>query len=181
MKGLFRDGPFTYEGEHYRVNDLDGTPPPVQRPHPPLLIGAARRRMLSLAGREADIVGVAPSVDSRPFGSRPAIMSVTDATDQQIEWIRAAAGDRFDDIEVQMTAFPSLVGGDRASQLQGLSQNLQIDESEVSASPQILLGSVEEICDTIEERRERWGVSYWVVAAGVVREFAPVVERLAGK
>jgi probable F420-dependent oxidoreductase len=180
MKGLFGDGSFSFRGEHYDIKELDGTPPPVQRPHPPLLIGAARRRMLSLAARQADVVGVAPSLDSRPIGPRPALMSVTEATDRQLGWVREAAGDRWDRVEIQMTAFPALVGGDRATQVDGLSKNLGIDAAEVLASPQILLGSVDVICDTLEARRDRWGVSYWVVAAGAARAFAPIVERLAG-
>jgi alkanesulfonate monooxygenase SsuD/methylene tetrahydromethanopterin reductase-like flavin-dependent oxidoreductase (luciferase family) len=180
MKGLFDDGPFTYEVRHYRVTGLEGTPRAVRGPHPPLLIGGSRRRMLTLAAREADIVGVAPSLDGRPFGSRPALMSVSEAADRQLGWIRDAAGDRFDDVEIQMTAFPSLVGGDRAAQVDALSKNLGIDAAEVVASPHILLGSVDEICDALEQRRQRWGVSYWVVADSAVRAFAPVVERLAG-
>jgi probable F420-dependent oxidoreductase len=180
MKGLFAEGPFSFEGEHYRISELNGTPDPVQRPHPPLLIGGSRRRLLSLAGREADVIGMAPSTDSHPFGPRPPLLSVTESTERQLGWIRDAAGSRLDDIELQMTAFPALVGGDPVKRAEDLSNSLGIDVSEVLASPQILLGPVDEICDTLHERRERWGVSYWVVAAQVARAFAPIVERLAG-
>src|SRR5262249_30349850 len=57
LKGLSADGPLTFSGKHYAVTELDAFPKPVQRPHPPLLIGAAGKRMLSIAAREADIVG----------------------------------------------------------------------------------------------------------------------------
>src|SRR5688500_8697486 len=60
MKGLFGEGPCSYEGAHYRVTAMDGLPKPVQRPHPPLLIGGGGKRVLSIAGREADIVGINP-------------------------------------------------------------------------------------------------------------------------
>jgi alkanesulfonate monooxygenase SsuD/methylene tetrahydromethanopterin reductase-like flavin-dependent oxidoreductase (luciferase family) len=56
MKGLFGDAPVTFAGEHYRVANLEGFPKPVQRPHPPILIGASRKRLLSLAAREADVI-----------------------------------------------------------------------------------------------------------------------------
>ena len=62
LKGCFADGPFSFAGEHYTITDLDGRPKPVQRPHPPFLIGGGGRRTLALAGREADIVGLAPRI-----------------------------------------------------------------------------------------------------------------------
>ena len=55
LKGLFADETLTYAGSHYRITELDGLPKPVQRPHPPFLIGGGGRRTLSLAGREAQI------------------------------------------------------------------------------------------------------------------------------
>jgi probable F420-dependent oxidoreductase len=181
MKGLFGDGAVTHDTGEYRINQLDGTPKPMQTPHPPLLIGGSRRRLLSLAGQEADIVGIAPSLDSRPFGSRPALVSVTEATDRQVWWVRNAAGSRFDAVELQMVAFPATVGGDGTRQVAGLAAAWGIDEAEVRASPHVLIGSVDEICETLEQRRDRWGVSYWVVATGVIETFAPVVDRLRGR
>ena len=58
LDGLWADGACSVEGEHYRITGLDGLPKPVQRPRPPLLLGGGGRRMLSLAGRRADIVGI---------------------------------------------------------------------------------------------------------------------------
>ena len=58
LGGLFGDGPFSFDGKHYVVTALAGYPKPVQRPRPPLLIGGGRRRVLTLAGRLADIVGI---------------------------------------------------------------------------------------------------------------------------
>src|SRR5258708_13104788 len=60
IKGLFADQPLTFAGNHYTVTNLNGFPKPVQRPHPPLLVGAGSKRMLALAGQEADIVGILP-------------------------------------------------------------------------------------------------------------------------
>ena len=57
IKGCFADGPFSFAGEHYTITGHDGLPKPVQRPQPPLFIGGGGRRVLTLAAREADIVG----------------------------------------------------------------------------------------------------------------------------
>ena len=62
LKGCFADGPFSFSGEHYTITDYDAYPKPVQRPHPPFLIGGGGRRTLTLAAREADIVGLAPRI-----------------------------------------------------------------------------------------------------------------------
>jgi len=181
MKGLFGQQPVDHRGVHYRIEGLNGTPKPVQTPHPPLLIGAAQRRLLSLAGREADIVGVAPSLESRSLGTRPPLMTVTAAADRQLEWVRTGAGPRFERIELQMTAFPAIVGGDVKAHSENAAKPFGLEPSEVLASPQVLLGSVEQICDLLEERRARWGVSYWVVATDAVEKFSPVVDRMVGR
>ena len=53
--GSWSDGPFAFDGEHYRLSDLDARPKPAQRPHPPLIIGGnARPRSAALAARYAD-------------------------------------------------------------------------------------------------------------------------------
>src|SRR5437870_5517287 len=90
MKGLFGAEPVTFDGTHYRVRGLNGTPKPRQRPHPPLLVAAAGKRLLSFAAREADMIGVAPSISARQVLDRPPLQSVEAAVDEQLEWIRAA-------------------------------------------------------------------------------------------
>src|SRR5215472_131684 len=98
LKGLFGPGPLTYRGRHYRLDDLDSYPKPVQLPHPPLHVAAAQPRMLAIAGREADIVnlqGVSTSggvMSEDPDGRSP------DAVAAKVERIRAAAGERGADI-----------------------------------------------------------------------------------
>ncbi len=60
LQGLFADQPLTFAGNHYTITNLNGFPKPAQRPHPPILVGAGSKRMLALAAREADIVGILP-------------------------------------------------------------------------------------------------------------------------
>ena len=51
-------GPFSFTGEHYTVTDHTPTPRPVQHPRPPIIIGGGGRRVLSIAGRHAEIVSI---------------------------------------------------------------------------------------------------------------------------
>ncbi|MGH2464970.1 MAG: TIGR03621 family F420-dependent LLM class oxidoreductase, partial [Candidatus Limnocylindrales bacterium] len=104
LKGCFAEGPFSFAGEHYTINELDSYPKPVQRPHPPFFIGGGGRATLSLAGREADIVGLAPRVLG---GERADPLSITlAATVEKIAWVREAAGERFDDLVLNV--YPSV-------------------------------------------------------------------------
>jgi F420-dependent oxidoreductase-like protein len=53
--GEWGAGPFDFAGEHYTVRALDAQPKPVQRPHPPIIVGGTGGpRSLALAARWAD-------------------------------------------------------------------------------------------------------------------------------
>jgi probable F420-dependent oxidoreductase len=181
MTGLFADGVFSFEGQHYSVRALEGTPKPVQRPHPPLLVGGAGRRLLSWAARTADIVGIGPSWAAHPGLGGPDRPTMAQATDHQLDWIRAAAGDRLDALELTLSVMPAVVTPDRAGVAARTASAQGIPVEELLDSPHALIGSVDELCDDLEARRARWGISYWVVPAHIRAEFAPVVERLAGR
>jgi probable F420-dependent oxidoreductase len=177
MKALLSDGVVTHEGTHYRVTNLDGRPKPVQRPHPPLLIGGARKRMLRFAAREADIVGVAPAPSTDRSGTTGGETPAS-AADRQLEWLRQAAGNRFDDLELNMVAFPVMVTNDREQRAAKLADRMRLAPPAVLMAPHVWIGTVAQICDSLEERRQRWGVSYWVVPASALDAVAPVAARL---
>src|SRR5207253_3434716 len=102
MKGLFAPGPFSFTGRHYTITEHDGLPKPVQQPHPPIIIGGGGKRVLTIAAREADIVSVNPDLRAGTGGPETAPNTVPAMTTQKIEWVREAAGDRFDDIELNV-------------------------------------------------------------------------------
>jgi probable F420-dependent oxidoreductase len=186
MKGLFADGSFDFSGEHYTITGHDARPKPVQQPHPPIMIGGGGRRILSFAAREADIIGLNPVKRSNAEWADQNIPDATaDATDRKIGWIRDAAGARFDDLELSIVA-PFVVETDdrddlAASLVGGLDTgDLDTSPANVLASPYIALGTIDEICDTLRERRERWGISYYVFNDDAVDTVAPIVERLRG-
>ena len=181
MKGCFGDAPVTFEGSHYRVRELVGTPKPLQRPHPPLLLAAAGRRLLSFAAREADIIGIAPSISAKQLGDHAPRQSVEAAVDEQIEWIRNAAGDRGEHLELNMVAFPLAVTNDAAGAAARIAPAVRLSPEEVLRSPHIWVGTTDEIAASLERHRERWGISYWAVPAHAIDRVAPVIEQLAGR
>ena len=105
IKGLFGAEPFDFVGEYYTISGLDGLPKPVQRPHPPLFVGGGSPRVLRLAGREADIVGINASLRAGELGAH----AIRDLSEQRVAekigWAREgaeAAGRDFATIELEM-------------------------------------------------------------------------------
>lgn len=181
LRGLFAPGPFSFAGKHYRITDLDGQPSPAQAPHPPFIVGGGGPRVLALAGREADIVGVNPAIRSGRVDGDAARDGSADLTDRKVGWVREAAGDRYDDIEMQMLLYACVVTDDRAGTLDTLAPLFGFDPGELAGYPHALVGSVDQIADDLVARRDRWDVSYLVVQGpDAMRAAAPVVARLAG-
>ena len=181
LKGLWTDGTATFAGRHYAVAGAQCRPGPPTRPHPPLLIGGGSRRVLGLAAREADIVGVNPRLTAGVVGPEVAAETLPAKFDERIGWVRQAAGDRLDSIELQCLTFFVQVGVDPRKLAADLAPMFGLAPDEVLDVPIALAGSVDDICDTLEQRRERWGFSYWVVHEPELDAFAPVVARMAGR
>jgi probable F420-dependent oxidoreductase len=188
LKGCFGEAPFSFEGEHYTITAHDGYPKPVQRPHPPLFIGGGGKRVLSLAGREAQIVGLAPRMlpgDQTSPKSDPRSLTAA-ATEEKIGWIREAAGDRFGELEINTypTGGPVVITDNARAEAQQRADRMrqtsgyELTVEEVLDSPHIFIGSVESLTEKVIGLRERFGITS--VMTGEIDELAPIVERLAG-
>jgi probable F420-dependent oxidoreductase len=187
LKGCFADGPFSFAGEHYTVSDHDGQPKPAQRPAPPLFIGGGGRRTLTLAAREADTVGLAPRLTwpgGEPRGDPRSITAA--ATEEKIGWVREAAGERFERLELNV--YPSMSAivvtdharAEAAKVVDRLRDRtgVELTEDEVLGSPHIYIGSIAGLTAKFVELRERFGISS--ILTGDIDELPAVVERLAG-
>lgn len=181
LRGLFADGPFSFEGRHYRLSRLEGRPKPVQRPAPPIFIGGGGRRVLSVAARHADIVGLHVELSGSVALARAGLGAGATATLKKIGWLREAAGERFDGLELNVLVF--VVGVDRsfADVAAECEARFAIPAGVVPGSPHVLAGSVDEMVDQIIARRELYGLSYLTVMEPDVERFAPVIARLAGQ
>jgi probable F420-dependent oxidoreductase len=180
IKQCFVGEKFTYTGEHYRISDYSGFPKPVQQPGPPILIGGGGKRVLSIAAREADIVGINPNLRAGEVGRDATLDSLKEQTDKKVQWIREAAGARIDDIEIQIRFFITKVTPDRTSMAEALAPAFGVEPDAALESGAVLVGTEDEIIDQLYRRREEWGLSYVVVGNDNVDEFAPIVAKLAG-
>jgi probable F420-dependent oxidoreductase len=181
LKGLMADGPFTFHGKHYTVTELDGEPNPVQRPHPPFIIGGGGPKILALAAREAAIVGINANLRGGVAISDDTAQSMTgSATDEKLARLRAAAGDRFDDLEIQSFVGFTNFTDDRQALAEMMAGAFGVAPEEALETPVVLAGTLEQMIDDLHARRERWEMSYVVVGVDVMEQFAPAVARLVG-
>jgi probable F420-dependent oxidoreductase len=180
MRSLWSGGVTTVDGDHYRVRGLSGTPSPARPGGPPVIIGGGGRRVLRLAAAHADIVGVNPNLAAGAIGPDVIATAVPAAYDERLAWLRQAAGARFDELELQCLTFAVQVVPDGPAVLERLAALFGMSVDDVAGSPVALIGSVDGIVETLEERRRRWGFSYVVVHEAELDAFAPVVARLAG-
>jgi probable F420-dependent oxidoreductase len=185
LKSFFADGVFSFKGDHYQIEELEGLPKSVQKPHPPLLIGAGGKKMLELAAKEADIVSVI--MQSRREGGLQISDSSASAYEQKIATLRAASGERWDSIEINALIQLFEITDTAGERFAEVARDFEMDSPEEAAnSPHLLIGSFEQIVETIQARRERWGISYYTLRPryldrDVLADLGRLIERLNGK
>ncbi|HKZ12505.1 MAG TPA: TIGR03621 family F420-dependent LLM class oxidoreductase [Solirubrobacterales bacterium] len=181
LRGLFAEGPFSYAGEHFQIDALDGTPHPFTPGGPPIFVAGGGPRMLRFAARHADIVGVNPSLPTSERREEARRDGVATRIDEKFALIREAAGDRYEDLVFHGWLQAAQVTEDARGAAAQIGAALGgLDRDDVLESPFVLLGSVEEIVARLHERRERWGYSYYTVQQPSAYDFAPVLAALRG-
>jgi probable F420-dependent oxidoreductase len=187
LKGCFAEGPFSFAGEHFTITGHDAAPKPAQRPHPPMFVGGGGKRLLTLAGREAQIVGLAPRLVQGDTPRVDAWSLTAAATEQKIGWVRAAAGDRFADLELNtypsggptlVTANPRAEALRRADRIRAQT-GVELTVEEILDSPHVFVGSVTDLTRKFTDLRERFGISSFLIDD--LDALAPVVQELAGR
>jgi probable F420-dependent oxidoreductase len=168
------------QGAQVRAVGFAGRPFPVQRPHPPILIGGGSPKVLRLAGALADIVSINFDNKAGKLGSASVATSGADATRQKVDWIREGAGERFDGIELEIGAYFMAVRDDPRAAIEAMAARFGVSEAELLDNPHALIGSVAAVCERLHRLRDEFGISYIDVAQRNMAEFAPVVAALAG-
>ncbi len=177
---LSSDGPFSFTGKHYTIQEHTLLPRPVQRPRPPLILGGGGRRVLQIAAKWADIVGINVNLKEGTGGPEAAPNATPDATRRKIAWVKEAAGARFDDIELNSLIGFAIITDDRKGVIDTMAPHFGIDPLDAVHVPLALIGTLDQMAEELQWRREEYGMSYFSVEGDVWESLAPVVARLAG-
>ena len=183
LKGVFAENPLTFAGKHYTITHLESLPKPSQKPHPPLLIGAGSKRMLSIAAREANIIGILPKALTNGTISEDSAERFAESIAQKVEWIRQAAEERFDELELSMAVTVEIADDryQRAEQILLKRGWNDITAEQVLEMPSMLIGSMYQIKEKIQVLREKYAFSYFVISDRNLEAFSPIVTQLTGK
>jgi probable F420-dependent oxidoreductase len=176
LRALLSTGEATFSGRHYAISGARCEPRSELVPR--LMVGGGSRRVLSVAAQKADIVGITLSNRSGEHGTDVGSRATLDHYERCLGWVKEAAGDRFDSIELQIDAFATmLVPSRRAARTATM---LGLAGEDALDLPSVLIGEEDELCERLQARRERWGFSNIVIQDGSMEAFAPVVARLTG-
>jgi probable F420-dependent oxidoreductase len=182
LKKCFSGQEFSFAGAHYLITGHTGEPA-RQQPHPPVLIGGGGRRTLTLAAREADIVGLAPRITPRGLDARSLTL---EAPREKISWVAEAAGDRFTDLELNVypSAWPPVLTDDLSGEVAAVIAALrdrtgtELTHREVLESPHLFIGSAARLAEKFEQLRAELGITSFML--GPLGTLDPVLSRLAG-
>ncbi|MGA3056980.1 MAG: TIGR03621 family F420-dependent LLM class oxidoreductase [Candidatus Limnocylindrales bacterium] len=179
VKRLLAGETVTHRGEHYQMERASAGVPTVQKPRPPLAIGGGGPRMLKLAAREADIVGLVPGFSARGW---PLFGQATEtATAEKVALVKEAAGDRFERLEMNAWLSSAGLAGSGNSLLGSAAAVTMGAATAVYGSPYVLYGTLGAVRERLLRRREALGISYYTIPSRSMESMAPLVEALAGK
>jgi probable F420-dependent oxidoreductase len=178
FRGLWSGEPFSFSGEHYRVAEVTGYPKPVA--DIPILIGGGGKKVLSLAAKHADIVGVNPKIVGRSINPKSMATAAADVVDEKVAWVKEAAGDRYEDLELQLQVFVTVVTDDPAAVAEKLAPAFGLPPEVVLSAPYFQIGSIATITDNLRELRDRWDISYIAFQQDATEAVASIVSDLAG-
>ncbi len=181
LQGLLRtDGPFSFDGTYYQVREHSLLPRPVQQPGPPLIIGGGGKRVLSFAARHADIVSINVNLREGTGGAEAAPNASPERTREKVAWVKDAAGDRFDDLELNALIGFVMITDDAAGVAEAMAPHFGISTDDALHIPLALLGTLDEMIEELQWRREEYGISYWSIEADTWEALGPVVSKLSG-
>jgi probable F420-dependent oxidoreductase len=183
VKAFMTGEPLSIDNEHVRWSGFAGIP--ARPAPPPLMIGGGSKRILTIAGREADIVSLNFNNRAGVLGPDGMMSGLAEQTAKKVGWIRDGAGDRFGDLELEIGAYLTMVSDQQGAMAAAIAEPMGLSVEDLLAGPHNLIGSVDYICEELQRRREVYGISYITVLDdgenNMVEQFAPVVARLAGQ
>ena len=166
------------DGEYIKVSGFSGAPIPGKMP--PVMIGGGAKRILGIAGEHADIVSINFNNSAGKIGPEGVGSGTSAGTLQKLEWIKAGAGDRFSEIEIEIAAYFTVITDHRDVVANEFAKLFNLSSSEILDHPHCLIGQTSEVIEKIQRRREEFGINYITFGGAAIDDVAPIVEALSG-
>ena len=167
------------DGEYMKISGFSGEP--KLESMPPVMIGGGAKRILGIAGQQADIVSINFNNSAGKIGPAGVGSGTSEGTLQKIDWIKAGAGDRFSELEIEIAAYFTVITDHRDAVAGEFSKLFNLSPDEILNHPHCLIGQSSEIIEQIQQRRDQYGINYITFGGAIIDEVAPIVEALNGK
>ena len=166
IRSMWTQDKTSFEGKHYQIHEVARAAPLPAGDVPRILVGGGGRKVLSLAGRHADIVGINPALAEGRVTPSTAADLTPERVRQKVSWIREAAqqaGRDPDSLELNSLVFLVAISDDAKPLREGLAKSTGMTVEQVADCPLFITGSANEVCERLEKRREETGISYIVI------------------
>jgi probable F420-dependent oxidoreductase len=187
---LETDAPYSFDGEHYQVKDLHLQPRPVQLPRPPLTVGGGGKRVLGIAARNAEVVSINVNLSGGAAVAEVVVDATPAQTKRKVEWVKEAAGDRFDDLELNCLIGFVLETDNKEAIVNAMAPAVNIGPDDALHMPLALIGTMDEMEEELYWRRDNYGFSYFSIETydslfttecAAWEVLGPLVSKLSGK
>jgi probable F420-dependent oxidoreductase len=188
IRSMWANERTSFAGKHYQVKEIAQAAKLSRGERPKILIGGGGPRVLRLAGRCADIVGINPSMPEGKVTPQTAADLVPERVREKVGWVREGAegaGRAFEEIELNSLVFVVAIADDVRGLRSAVAKSTGMTESQIAECPMFLTGSPAEIREKLEKQREQTGISYIVIQGDEmdrVERFAETIVRpLSGR
>jgi probable F420-dependent oxidoreductase len=181
IRSMWSQEKTSFEGAHYRIRDVAQAAPLPKGSLPKILVGGGGRKLLAVAGRHADIVGINPRlVEGKVTPDTPRDLA-PERVREKVRWVREAAeaaGRDPDAIELNSLTFVVALTADPSGIRRALAGNTGMTEAQIADCPLFLTGSASEIRERLAKRREETGISYIVIQGRDAANLEPFAEQV---
>jgi len=182
IRAFFAGGLVAFDGEYYKLDGLEALPPVTRGPHPPILVGGGGAKILDLAGRYADIVGLHPRMGPGGFNQTAADQLSKSGIEEKLGLVAASAARAGKPApEIQMTCWDVNIRNVQVTSVKPtFSDYIATHPDRFSNSPVSLRGDIEKCVDDLHRWNEELGISYWNLG-GRLDAVAPIVAQLSNE
>ena len=175
LKAMWTQEEPTFKGRYFSVAKAYNNPRPVQKPHPPIMIGGSGKKILELVAAEAQLINmIPPIVNGKDFVQDPAAAVKFDKGElkRRIRMLYSflkAAGRETSSVELSVISMVSLSRSKAESEaaLAQTAKSMGFPNVEAARnSPVLLAGTPDEVRRELRSRIEELGTTYYIVFPG---------------